>query len=316
MPQAIRSARDLQVLGIGVAVRDIAVLLDAFPSPDEKFQAKGFFEAGGGPVPTALVTLARLGRRTAFFGVLADDGVGKFIVESLNREGVDASGVVLREGISSPTSVILVEGGRRTILECWQTNLPMTIEKLELQRAALHRCRYLIVDARLPEVQAEAARRVRQAGGRVVLDCGHPRPGVEEILRLTDIAILSHTYPKSIHGDDYDLPEFLAELSARLPVDGPRIAGLTLGAAGSAIFSPHSPFRRIPGHRVRAIDSTGAGDVFHGAFVHALLGGDSPEEAARFANAAAALKCRGMTGRAPLPPEDEIRTFAGTVTRC
>ena len=134
---------------------------------------------------------------------------------------------------------------------------------------------------------------------------------MEEILSLTDVAILSHTYPKTLHGDDYDLAGFLSELCARLPADGPQIAGLTLGAEGSAVLSPGSSLVRSPGHEVDAVDSTGAGDVFHGAFVHALIGGESPAAAARFANAAAALKCKGVTGRSPLPSEAEIRRFAG-----
>ena len=123
--------------------------------------------------------------------------------------------------------------------------------------------------------------RVRAAGGLVVLDCGHPREGVEELLGVADIAILSHTYPGTLRGEGCDPREFLADL-----------------------------FGRIPGHRVESVDSTGAGDVFHGAFVHAFLQGDSPVEAARFANAAAALGCEGMSGRFPLPPEAEIRRFS------
>jgi sulfofructose kinase len=85
---------------------------------------------------------------------------------------------------------------------------------------------------------------------------------------------------------------------------------LTLGANGCAILTPETSLLRIPGHEVDAIDSTGAGDVFHGAFVHAYGQGESAVEAARFANSAAALKCQGMTGRSPLPPEEEIRRFA------
>jgi ribokinase len=299
-----------EILGIGVAVRDIAVLLDEFPVPDEKFRAKGLFEAGGGPVPTALVTLTRLGHRASFCGVVGMGAAGHFIVDSLDQEGIDTHGVVFRAGFPSPTSVILVEGGRRTIFEWRQYDLPLSFDELEAKQVPFEDFRFLLVDARLPEVQIEAARRVRGAGGKVVLDCGHPRAGVEDILALTDVAILSHTYPRTLLGDSYDLEGFLTDLAARLPEDGPRIAGLTLGADGCAILAPDSSFVRVPGHKVTAVDSTGAGDVFHGAFLHAFMGGSSPEEAARFANAAAALKCKGMTGRSPLPPDGEIWRFA------
>jgi sugar/nucleoside kinase (ribokinase family) len=144
----------------------------------------------------------------------------------------------------------------------------------------------------------------------VALDCGHPREGVDDLLGLTDIAILSHTYPAVLHGEGYDPERFLAGLWEHLPARGPRVAGLTLGDQGCALYTQEGGFVRIPGHAVQSVDSTGAGDVFHGAFVHAWLEGNSPIEAARFANAAAALSCRGMSGRFPLPTEPEIHRFS------
>ncbi len=297
---------DFDVLGLGVAVRDVTVLLETFPTPDEKYRAKGFFESSGGPIPTALVTLARLGRRAAFRGIVGDDVVGEFIIEDLRREGVDVSQVVRKKGLPSPSSVILVDGGRRTIFEGWQTDLPLSSGDVHLDS-----CRVLLVDARLPDIQIDWATRARRAGATVVLDCGHPRPGVEEILGLTDVALLSHTYPRTLLGEGYDAAKFLVELQSHLPQDGRRIAGLTLGPEGCVIQAPDASTLWIPGHKVEAMDSTGAGDVFHGAFVHSLLADDAPDVAARFANAAAALKCRGMTGRAPIPSEKEIRDFAG-----
>jgi ribokinase len=303
--------KTFDALGIGVAVRDISVLLDEFPSSNRKYQAMDLFEVGGGPVPTALVTLARLGNRVGFAGVVGDNATGRFIAESLLREDVDTGGIVFHKGFQSPTSVILVENGKRTILECFQYDLPLTLEELEAKDVRFDQCRFFLMDARLPEIHLEGARRVRKAGGQVVLDCGHPRRGVDELLNHTDIAIMSYTYPETLHGTAYHLENFLTEISRKLPEDGPQIAGLTLGADGCAIRTPESSLVRIPGHEVEAVDSTGAGDVFHGAFVHAYGQGESPVEAARFANAAAALKCQGMTGRSRLPSEEDIRRFAG-----
>jgi len=296
----------MEVLGIGVAVRDIAVRLDAFPETDRKYQAREFRETGGGPVPTALVTLARLGREVAFAGVVGEDSAGRFIEEGLRREGIDVRGVVRRRGFDSPSSVIVVENGRRTILECSQYGLPLTLEELEATGAGFEGYRAFLADARLVEIQLEVARRIRASGGAVLLDCGHPREGVDELLAVTDIAILSHTFPAALHGEDHDPREFLAGLWERLPADGPRVAGLTLGERGCAIYTQDEGYVHIPGHPVESVDSTGAGDVFHGAFVHAWLYRDSAVEAARFANAAAALSCRGMSGRFPLPSEAEI----------
>ncbi|HXV60523.1 MAG TPA: PfkB family carbohydrate kinase [Vicinamibacteria bacterium] len=289
-------------IGVGLAVRDISVLMDRYPRADEKLRASAFYESGGGPVATALVTLARFGRSTAISAVVGEDPVGKMIVDGLRREGVDTEGVAVRNDFVSPTSVIIVENGRRTILEAPHgVGFPLSWEAV--RRLPLSDCRALLVDARCIDVQIRAAREARRAGAIVVLDCGHPREGVEELLTTTDVAILSHTYSEAAA---HEPRSFLGWLLDRLPRDGPAIAGVTLGEKGCAIASRSEPFTQLAGHRVTAVDTTGAGDVFHGAFVHAWLDSRSAIAAARFANCAAAVKCAGMTGRASLPSAEEL----------
>jgi ribokinase len=292
-------------IGIGLAVRDVSVLLDRYPRADEKVPAREFHESGGGPVPTALVTLSRLGRRSALSALVGDDAVGRFILEGLVRECVDTSSVATRSDFASQTSVILVENARRTIMEA-PKSVGLPLEWSDVERLPLEECKALLVDARAVDVQLRAAEQVRRAGGLVVLDCGRPRAGVEELLRHSDIAILSHSYPLAVYGENYEVCEFVEEIRGQLPTDGPAIAGLTLGEEGCAVGSRSEPIRRFDGLSVRALDTTGAGDVFHGAFVHAYLKTSSVAESARFANVAAAKKCEGMTGRAPIPEEAVI----------
>lgn len=292
-------------IGIGLVVRDISVLMDRYPAADEKLRAREIHESGGGPVPTALVTMARFGRKTAISALVGDDAVGRFLVEGLERENVDTSSIAVREGFVSQTSVIVVEHGRRTILEAPDgVGFPLTWD--DVRGLPLDDCRALLLDARTVGVQIDAARRVRQAGGLVVLDCGHPRNGVDELLALTDVAIFSHTYPRALHGKDCDVKAFLRETLEKLPKGGPGIAGVTLGSNGCALTSRDVPLFRLSAPEVSALDTTGAGDVFHGAFVHAFLKTQSIVEAAGFANRAAARKCEGMTGRAPLPAEEAL----------
>lgn len=292
-------------IGVGLVVRDISVLLDRHPSPDEKLPAREIHESGGGPVPTALVTLQRLGSRTAIASTVGNDAVGRLLVAELNAESVDTRAVVHLDGLDSPTSVILVENGRRTILEAPKgVEFPLaweTVEKLPLDHS-----RALLIDARSVSAQLRAAKRVRKAGGLVVLDCGHPRPGVEELVAVSDIAIFSHTYPKRLYGESYDAKRFLREIGERLPRDGPGVAGVTLGAKGCIVTSRDDGFHSVAGRRVDAVDTTGAGDVFHGAFIHAFLSTGSARRSAEFANFVAAEKCKGMTGRAAIPSGESV----------
>ena len=203
-------------IGIGLAVRDVSVLLDRYPKPDEKMRARELHESGGGPAPTALVTLARLGRKTALSATVGDDAVGRFLLEGLVRENVDVSAVAVRPDFDSPTSVILVENGRRTIFEP-PRGVDFPLEWSDVRKLPLEEASALLVDARVVEVQTRAARTVREAGGLVVLDCGHPRAGVDELIALTDVAIFAHTYPAALHGADVDVRAFLASVQRRLP---------------------------------------------------------------------------------------------------
>ena len=296
-------------IGIGLVVRDVAVLVDRYPKPDEKVRARELHESGGGPAPTALVTLARLGRKTALSGTVGDDAVGRFLLEGLTREGVDVSAVSVRGGFVSPTSVIVVENGRRTIMEP-PRGVDFPLDWSDVRELPLEDASALLVDARVVEVQAEAARVVREHGGLVVLDCGHPRAGVDELIALSDIAIFSSTYPEALHGPDVDIRTFLSDVQARLPRSGPAIAGVTLGPQGCALLSRDEGSLQLDAPTVEALDTTGAGDVFHGAFLHAFLKTASVERSGRFANVAAARKCEGMSGRAPIPPEEEIWRLA------
>lgn len=292
-------------IGIGLVVRDFFVLMDRYPASDEKLTAREIHEEGGGPVPTALITMARFGRKTAVSGVVGDDLGGRFIVEGLERENVNADHVAIRDGFESQTSVIVVENGRRTIFEAPHgVDFPLTWD--DVSGLPFEDCDALMLDARKVDVQLQAAERVRAAGGIVVLDCGHPRDGVDELVALTDVAIFSHTYPLALFGPDHDLEDFVRQTVDKLPAGGPAIAGVTLGADGCALMSKDEPFFRLPGVPVEALDTTGAGDVFHGAFTHAFLKTRSVREAARFANLTAARKCEGMTGRAPLPTEEDL----------
>lgn len=292
-------------IGIGLAVRDVTVLLDRYPKPDEKMRARELHESGGGPAPTALVTLARLGRKTALSATVGDDAVGRFILEGLVRENVDVSAVAVRADFVSPTSVILVEGGRRTILEP-PRGVDFPLDWSDVRKLPLEDTEALLVDARVVEVQTRGARVVREAGGLVVLDCGHPRDGVVDLIAESDIAIFSYTYPAALHGEDVDIRAFLSSVQPRLPRSGPAVAGVTLGPQGCAMLTREEGFFQLEAPAVEAVDTTGAGDVFHGAFLHAFLMTGSVETSARFANVTAARKCEGMTGRAPIPAEEEI----------
>ncbi len=300
------------ICGIGVLVRDITVQVARPPGPDEKVPAQAFVESGGGPVPTALVAARRLGSRVAFGGVVGRDASGAFLREDLSREGVEITALREDAAFTTPVSVITASGARRSVVEVRQDpQLPDSESLTEALGPRLEACALLLVDGRFPCAQAAAAERVHAAGGAVMLDAGHPRPGVDALLPHVDIALLSHSYPAALALPRAAWDGFLRELLERLAPGPRRLAGLTLGQDGCVLLDQAGGVRRHAAVPVEALDTTGAGDVFHGAFAHGLVRGLSVDDAARFAAAAASAKCRGLTGRAPLPAAAELARSAG-----
>ena len=299
--------------GIGIVVRDVTARVPRFPGRDEKLPAEEAWETPGGPVPMALLAAARLGVPAALVGVVGDDPAGRFVREALAAEGIDLRHLLVRPRLATPTSLVLVHGEARTIVECGQAEVGAFLgeELVPVLADRLAETRFLLVDARFPALQEAAAREVRRRGGHVVLDAGHPRPGVDTLLPLADVAVLSRTW-----GDRQGLSpgEALDRIAEAMPApgrgDGRRtIAAVTLGAEGVIARIDGGPVLRIPGHPVRAVDTTGAGDVFHGVLAAALWRGEPPERALRLANAAAALKVQRPTAAARIGGWPEIESL-------
>jgi ribokinase len=294
------------VVGVGHATLDILGVVGRHPGADDKVELEVFSLQGGGPVATALVTLQRLGSSTAVVAKVSDDRFGQLIREGLEAAGVDVSGLVAEPGRVSPVSFVSVERptGRRAIFWTRGDVGPLRPEEVPLE--LLRGARALHVDGIQLAAQVAAAREARRLGIPVVFDAGSPRPGVDELLGLTDVLIASERFAVELGGGT--LAANLRALAAR----GPAEVVVTLGEEGSVGLAGEE-FVRVPALAVEVVDTTGAGDVYHGAYLYALLGGRTLSERMRFASAAAGLKCRALGGRAGIPGGAEIEAALATL---
>jgi sugar/nucleoside kinase (ribokinase family) len=290
------------VVGVGLNAIDYLVGLRRFPVPGEKLRMSVFAREGGGQVATALVALSRWGCRCKYVGNVGDDEHGRLSSLLLSREGVDLAHVRTVPGALSQFAVILVEEGtgERTIL--WDRDPQIRVLPEDLPLDEIRRARALLLDGHdvLPALTAAKAARI--AGIPVVLDAEKVQEGTEELLSLCDHIVATAHFPALL------FPGVPAEDGAReiLRCFGPKTSTVTLGPRGAygcdsreEIFSPSI--------RVEAVDTTGAGDIFHAGFLYALLGGLPFREILDFANTAAGLSCRGMGGRAAIPTIEAIR---------
>ena len=297
--------RKFDVTGVGYTAIDYLGIIPHFPEENLKLELDTLEVQGGGPAATATVTAARLGLSTAFIGKIGGDDRGAMMLMKLNGEGVDVSSSVLEEAALSQFAFIMVdaETGKRTILWTRGTVAPLTPEELDMEK--ITSCRGLLVDTLEPAAAAAAAREASAAGARVVIDAGTLREGVREILPYCHYIVASETFAGQISEGRGDR----AALETMMKY-GPEAAVVTLGERGCIALS-EGGYIEEDGFEVDAVDTTGAGDVFHGAFLYAVLREWDIRRCCVFANAVAAMKCRKLGGRVGIPTLSETLEFLG-----
>ena len=296
------------VIGLGMCTVDKLVTAPHIPRANESIPMFGYVEDFGGPVATALFTLARLGVPTAFVGAIGDDEFGDGIRADLQRVNVDTSPIQVVPGRRSAFSVILIdsESGDRSIIFNPGCSFEVVADKVP--RDLIAAASFLHLDGSSIEAATEAATIARTAGVRVSLDAGAMMPGIGDLIRLCDVVVASQTFAKQVTGIEE------GEIALRsLASMGPGIVGITLGADGS-ICLVNDEIIRQPAFEVNVVDTTGAGDSYHGAFIYGLLQGWDIARVMTFASAIAALDCTRVGGRAGLTTRAGADAFLGSAT--
>ncbi|SHO47518.1 carbohydrate kinase family protein [Anaerocolumna xylanovorans] len=293
------------LVGMDSPCVDLAVNVDKIPEPNHGELVKNVSWQGGGKVATGLIAAARLGARAAAIGNIGTDIYGTFIRTDFIRHGIDTKYLLQREDKSTHFDIVISDKktGGRNILYYPGTSESITEEELPL--SYLQSTKYFYI-ARLDEITIKAARLAKQAGAKIIMDADSGLPNLKEELPLIDVFIGSEFIYHSLFSDsDY-------EKNCRAMMEkGPEIVVFTFGEKGAAGVSREGYFQ-IPAYKVETVDTVGAGDVFHGAFAAGLLKNLSVCETARFAAAAAAIKCTRIGGRAGIPDMDTVKKFMET----
>lgn len=293
-----------RVICVGHSALDRTFYVDAWPTGSAKIAARQYRESGGGMAANAAVAVARLGGAAEFWGPTGDDREAGVMAEALEREGVDLAGMLRVPGRRSSVSTVLVDArGERLVVGFRSDALHEPPDALPWARLA--RAGALLADVRWPAGAEEALRRARAAGVVTVLDADVAPTGVlRRLARAADHVLFSEP---GLH--DFDAsPDPGAALRAALAL-GARVAGVTRGEHGFLWCEAEAPgeLHVAPAVPVKVLDTTGAGDVFHGAYALGLAEGLSVRAAARFACVAASLKCAGAGARDAAPTREAVR---------
>jgi ribokinase len=295
--------REFDVIGLGCAAMDIVARVPNIPSQNEKIHALEMERSGGGPVATALVVVSRLGFKASFIGQVGDDFAGRFVLNQFRKEGVAVIHEVVHRETRSQISMVLVDEktGDRTIVSGRGELAPAGPTDLRIN--AVKFGSILHVDGYDMKAAIAAAKIAQREGIVVVYDCGSVKDGTIELLRNTDIAVVSKKFARQLADTaDYE------RVCLMLREHGPEYVGVTLGRRGVYAMDDYS-FFHVPAFDVTVIDTTGAGDVFHGAIDVGLLLGLGFREILILASAVSALKCGELGGRAGIPDLPVLKTF-------
>ena len=296
-----------RILCLGMSALDAIYRVPAIPSRPTKILASDFVESGGGMAANASVAVARLGGQTHYWGRVGDDGLGTRILNQLTADGVDVSGVRRIPGCVSPSAAILVaQDGERLVCAYNDPRLDQDASWLPLGQVSGFDA--VLADVRWPEGAAAVLDAARAAGRIAVLDgdVGPPQVIVDLAARATHV-MFSEPGLALVAGAG-DPGASLAKFAARQP----GIVGVTLGPEGF-LWRQAGVERRVPAYSIKAVDTLAAGDIWHGAFTLALAEGADIGVAARFANAAAAIKCARFGGRDGAPTRLEVERLLATV---
>jgi sugar/nucleoside kinase (ribokinase family) len=293
----------VDVVGLGLNSIDLVAVVADYPKPNSKQRLESFDPRPGGQIATALAVCARLGWKTSYLGTFGADDFGRRARANLTGLGVDVSASRTVDGATNQFAVVLVDRrtGERTVL--WHRHPGLSIDPSTVDRTAVCAGRVLIVDCHETAAASEAARYAREAGMLTIVDVEKVRPGIDDLLKHIDAIIAAEQFPTEYTGCR-STGQALAALAAEFKAP---LVCVTLGGEGTLAYCSGRELR-TPAFPVACVDTTGAGDAFRGGFAAGCLRapGSEIEDVLQYANAVAALNCRGLGAQGGMPTPDEV----------
>ena len=297
----------MKIVGIGKACIDILSVVERIPKPDSGTSILDSSRQGGGNVATAMVAAARLGADAGFIGITGSCLNGKAIREDFEYNNVDISKIVTIEGKSSDYCIVLSDLETKGRSFIYRGGDLRKLQVSDLDKDYLTSADFLHLES-CGEAEKTASNWMRETGKKVAFDSSGFSEDVKKFLPYIDIFIASEFYYEGDFGKDEDY-----EKNCRLVAEsGPETVIFTLGPKGCVGYSKTEGFFKEEGLKVNVIDTVGAGDVYHGAFLAGLVRGMSVRETAKFATAVSAIKIGYIGGRAGIPSFEIVDKFIKT----
>jgi Sugar kinases, ribokinase family len=292
------------VVGIGLNATDTLLLLPKFPAYAGKVPFAEEILSPGGQVASAMVLCANLGLKVKYIGTVGDDERGRIQMQSLQASSINLDDVQVRRDCANQTAYILIDQttGERTVL--WSRPEGLRLDPSEITPEMITCGRLLHIDGHDTLAVAKAAKIAKEAGIPVTVDVDTVYHGFDEVLPHVDYLVASSEFPVQWTNES-DPFKALELIQNEYKI---KCAAMTLGAHG-ALARMDGRFIYSPAFVVNCVDTTGAGDVFHGAFCYAVLQNMPMQAALDLSNAMAALNCTALGARGGIKPLSEARAL-------
>lgn len=291
---------DIDVLCVGHACYDLVFSVPHHPAEDEKIFADDLLACGGGPAANAAVTVSRLGFKSAFAGYLGQDLYGDRHHQEFIDQGVDTR-LIVRGASPTPLSTVLVKpDGKRALINYKGETQALAGGQVDFSGV---KPKVVLFDGHEPHLSLALLERVRNEGIPCVLDAGSVHEGTSALMGRVEYLACSEKFAKQVAGDVETALNRLAEISPAVII--------TLGEKG-LVWRRGQEQGALPAYPVKAIDTTGAGDAFHGAFAAALAAGMDWPDSLNYGSAAGALCCTKTGARPGLPTRQEQNALLET----
>jgi len=298
----IKPSHIFDVLCVGAGTFDLVYSVDRHPEPDEKIRAASFTGCGGGPAANGAIAVARFGLKAGFIGYLGYDIFGEAHFEELQQAGVNTD-LVVRGNYSSALSVVIVKpDGSRALVNYRTAESFLAEGAVELSAIDT---KVILFDGHEPNISPALARYARSKNITTVLDAGSIHRGTEELAGLVDYLVCSEKFGLGFSGEKSE-EKAVEKLSSYAPN-----VIITIGDRG-LVWKNREGSGRLKAYKVKTVDTTGAGDVFHGILSACLAMKMKWAECLRYASAAGALCCMKTGARLGIPTKNEVEEFLAT----
>jgi sulfofructose kinase len=301
---------DFDVVGVGLNATDTLLLVPHFPAYAGKVAFNAEMLSVGGQVASAMVTCANLGLRVKYIGTVGDDERGRIQMESLQKSRIDISDVEVRQNTPNQTAYIVIDQstGERTVF--WSRPDGLRLKPASITPEKITNARLLHIDGHDTPAVGRAAEIARKHGIPVTVDIDTIYHGFDRVLANVDYLVASSEFPPqwTSERDPFKALELMQEEYKM------RVAAMTLGAHG-ALARVDGRFVYSPAFVVNCVDTTGAGDIFHGAFCYTVLQNMPMRDALEFSNAMAALNCTRLGARGGIATIEDAKALMNRAER-